>query len=442
MTDGLLSPRDARTYWASAVIPSDQFLLYCFDHGAGPAPSAARVADAVLARVPSVTDLRLRIAPAPGDLEHPAWAPSAVADVREGVARTWDAVPAAVARLFARQVDATVAPWRLHVFPHVAGAPRCTGPATVVVLQIAHALADGRRSAEIARALFGPGDPVEAPVFRPLPGPLRAVRGVLGLPVALGRTVALGALAPRARAAIDRRTRDGALPPAAPGCPRTLLNAPPDTTRDVRMLVRDTGPLRAERTVTVTALAAISLAVERYLRSRGGAVPAELSAEVMVARERRHGERNAFGNVSVPLYPGAPTAERAGHIAAALSAARERAASPLWRIVGAAEDAAPSALTVLGVRSFDPTVVPETMAGATVLSSVHRGPADLELLGGRSVFTAGFPALSPAMGLTHGVHGLGETVTVSATSSRTAVPDPDAYADLLAAALDEVAQAR
>ncbi|MEC4616079.1 WS/DGAT domain-containing protein, partial [Tsukamurella tyrosinosolvens] len=256
------------------------------------------------------------------------------------------------------------------------------------------------------------------------------------------RTVALGALAPRARAAIDRRTAAGALPPAVPGCPSTLLNAAPDATRDVRMLVRDGASLHSEHTVTVTALAAVSLAVERYLRSRGGSVPAELSAEVMVARERRHGERNAFGNVSVPLYPGEPAAERPGRIAAALAAARERAASPLWRTVGAAEDAAPSSLAVLGVRAFDPTLVPDTMAGATVLSSVHRGPADLELLGGRSVFTAGFPALSPAMGLTHGVHGLGETVTVSATSSRTAVPDPDAYADLLAAALDEVAQER
>lgn len=442
MTGGLLSPRDARAHWASRVIPSDQFLLYCFDHGERAAPSAAEVADAVLARVPSIADLRLRIAPAPGDLEHPAWAPSEVTDVREGIAHTWDAVPAALARMFARQVDATVLPWRLHVLPGVAGAPRCTGPATVVVLQVSHALADGRRSAEIARALFGAGEPGPSPVFRPLPGPVRAARGLIGLPVALARTVALGVRAPRARAEIDRRTEAGLLPPAVPGCPRTLLNAAPDDTRDVRMLVRDSASLRAGHTVTVTALGAVSLAVERYLRAREGAVPAELSAEVMVARERRHGERNAFGNVSVPLYPGAPVAERLDRIAEALAAARERAASPLWRTVGAAEDAAPSSMAVLGVRAFDPTIVPETMAGATVLSSVHRGPSDLALLGGRSVFTAGFPALSPAMGLTHGVHGLGDAVTVSITSSRTAVPDADAYADLLASALDEVAQAR
>ncbi|KXO89711.1 hypothetical protein AXK56_05960 [Tsukamurella pulmonis] len=441
MTGGLLAPRDARTFWASRVLPSDQFLLYCFDHGAGPAPSAAEVADVVLARAPSIMDLRLRIAPAPVDLEHPAWAPNAVVDVREGIARTWDAMPAALARLFARQVDATVSPWRLHVFPHVHGAPRCTGPATVVVLQLSHALADGRRSAEIARELFA-GNGGVIPVVRPAPGPVRAARGLLGLPVALARTVALGARAPRARVAIDRRTADGTLPEPVPGCPPTALNAAPDESRDVRMLVRDGASLRGEHTVTVSALAAVALAVERYLAARGAAVPPQLSAEVMVARERRAGERNAFGNVSVPLYPGLPAAERPALIAAALAAARRRAASPLWRTVGAAEDAAPSVLAALGVRSFDPAVVPELMAGATVLSSVHRGPADLELLGGRSVFTAGFPALSPAMGLTHGVHGLGSAVTVSVTSSRTAVPDVDEYASLLAAALEEVGQVR
>lgn len=438
---GLLAPRDARTHWSSLVMPSDQFLLYCFDHGDRTPPNAMDVYETVLGRAPSITDLRLRISPAPCDFEHPAWAPCEVVEVREAIARTWDDLPAAVARLFARQVDATVAPWRLHVFPNVDGAPRCSGPATVVVLQLAHALADGRRAADIARALFVAGETVSAaPVFAPYPTPIRALRGIAGLPLALARTVLLGALVAPARAEIDRRTRSGALPDPVPGGPPTELNARPDDSRDVRMLVRDSRELRVGGTVTVGALTAVSLAVERYLRSRAVDVPDGLCAEVMVARPRRHGERNAFGNVSVPLLPGVPAADRPALIAAALAAARERAASGLWRTVGAADDACPAILASLGVRSFDPDVRPESMAGATVVSSVNRGPADLRLLGGKSVFTAGFPALSPAMGLTHGVHGLGETVTVSVTSSRTAVPEPDVYAELLTEALGEVAQ--
>ncbi|BDH56239.1 hypothetical protein [Tsukamurella sp. PLM1] len=272
MTGGLLAPRDARTHWASAIVPSDQFLLYCFDHGSGPVPAAAEVAAEIAARAPSVTDLRLRVAPAPCDLEHPAWAPCDVVDICEHDACSWSAVPGAVARLFVQQVDATVAPWRVHVFADVADAPRCTGPATVVVLQVAHALGDGRRSAAIARALFSSGSRTQAPVFAPLPAGMRAARGLLGLPLSLVRTVALGTRVAPARAEIDRRTASGALPAAVPGCPPTVLNVAPDASRDVRMLVRDTASL-GEGTVTTGALTAVSVALERYLVTRGAAVP-------------------------------------------------------------------------------------------------------------------------------------------------------------------------
>ncbi|MFC7755996.1 hypothetical protein [Tsukamurella soli] len=56
-------------------------------------------------------------------------------------------------------------------------------------------------------------------------------------------------------------------------------------------------------------------------------------------------------------------------------------------------------------------------------------------------FTAGFPALSPAMGVTHGIHGIGEVVTLTVTSAPEALPDPDGYAALLAAAVDELREA-
>lgn len=56
-------------------------------------------------------------------------------------------------------------------------------------------------------------------------------------------------------------------------------------------------------------------------------------------------------------------------------------------------------------------------------------------------FTAGFPALGAVMHLTHGIHGLGDTVTVSIHADPLVLPDPDRYALLLDSALDEVADA-
>ena len=48
--------------------------------------------------------------------------------------------------------------------------------------------------------------------------------------------------------------------------------------------------------------------------------------------------------------------------------------------------------------------------------------------------TAGFPALSPMMGLTHGVHGIGDMVAVSVHADPAAI-DADDYLDRLADAL-------
>lgn len=51
------------------------------------------------------------------------------------------------------------------------------------------------------------------------------------------------------------------------------------------------------------------------------------------------------------------------------------------------------------------------------------------------MLTSGYPALSPMIGLTHGVHGLGQTIAISVHAAESAVPDIDAYVALLEAAL-------
>jgi hypothetical protein len=77
------------------------------------------------------------------------------------------------------------------------------------------------------------------------------------------------------------------------------------------------------------------------------------------------------------------------------------------------------------------------VAGNTVVSSVNRGAADLRFGDAPVALTAGYPALSPAMGLTHGVHGIGDTVAISVHASESALPGAgiDEYVQLLDAAL-------
>ncbi|MGW9264217.1 WS/DGAT domain-containing protein, partial [Gordonia terrae] len=75
------------------------------------------------------------------------------------------------------------------------------------------------------------------------------------------------------------------------------------------------------------------------------------------------------------------------------------------------------------------------VTGVSVVSSVNRGAADLHLDGGEILFTTGFPALSPAQGLTHGVHGIGDRIAISVTTSPDVMDDVDRYVELLARAV-------
>jgi hypothetical protein len=184
-------------------------------------------------------------------------------------------------------------------------------------------------------------------------------------------------------------------------------------------------------TVTVGALAAVSTALSALLGEGTGS----LGAEVPMAKPGVPHAHNHFGNVVVGLYPKLGLDARVERIAEDLASGRRRFEHPATRASDRAFAAVPAALLRWGVTQFDPDVRPAQVAGNTVVSSVNRGPADLSFGGAPVVLTAGYPALSPAMGLTHGVHGIGDTVAISVHAAESAIPDIDGYVRLLDAAL-------
>ncbi|MCV7088603.1 WSD1 family O-acyltransferase, partial [Mycobacterium interjectum] len=198
----------------------------------------------------------------------------------------------------------------------------------------------------------------------------------------------------------------------------------------VRTLVRRRSQLRGP-TITVGVLAAVSTALSTLL----GEGSDTLGAEVPMAKPGVPRAHNHFGNVVVGLYPQLGPAARVERIAADLANGRRRFEHPATPAADRAFAAVPAALLRWGVAQFDPSVRPTQVAGNTVVSSVNRGAADLSFGGARVVLTAGYPALSPAMGLTHGVHGIGDTIAISVHAAASAIPDTDAYLRLLDAAL-------
>jgi Wax ester synthase/diacylglycerol acyltransferase catalytic domain len=413
-----LSAVDAQMHWMSAKIPNDQFLLYGF---AGVASDPAQVLDQIRRRAQNCPDLRLRVEER-NRLTYPAWVTGDIEPdqfvVHDLTDNSWAGCLAAVAGLAEHQLDAGRMTWRLHLFTPVDGLPGAD-VGTVTVLQATHALGDGIRASALAAWLFGRAGEVP-----PVPAPPR-FRGA-ALP---WRSV----MAARAHRQLVRDTEAGLVPPQADSRPALHSNMRPDGTRSIRTVIRNRAQLPGP-TVTVGVLAAVSTALASHLRELGDD-PSTLGAEAPMAKASVRQAHNHFGNVGVGLHPEMDFGERADRIAGDLAQRRRRAGHPAMLASSRAFAAVPAPLLRWGVSQFDPTLRSPTVTGNTVVSSVNRGPADLRFGELPVVLTAGYPGLSPMMGLTHGVHGIGDTIAISVHAAESAIGDVDAYVERLESAL-------
>jgi hypothetical protein len=414
-----LTPVDAQFYWMSAKIPNDQVQLFAF---AGTPASLAAAVEEVRTRALACPELRLKVDDGCG-LTYPTWIRGDVGPgqlvVHQLDRPDWLACLDAAARISADQLDLRQMSWRLTVFTPVHDVPGCPSIATVAVLQVGHALADGNRGAALAGVLFGRTASVPVAITRP-PGCL-LLRGIDA------------AVAHRQQV---HATDTGLLPLPAGPVPALITNSAPAGARRMRTVVRRRSAVPGP-TVTVGVLAAVSTALSGYLRTRG-TDPTTLTAEVPMAKPGVRYTNNHFRNVGVGLHPDvSPATERAGSIAADLERHRRRSEHPALAAEDAAFAAVPAPLLRWGVAQLDPAARSATVTGNTVVSSVNRGAADLRFGGCPVLVTAGYPALSPMMGLTHGVHGIGDTIAVSVHAAESAIADIDDYLDRLDVALRE-----
>jgi hypothetical protein len=404
-----MAPADAHLLWLSAKVPNDQFLLYAFDGAA----TESGVAELVR-RAEGCPELRLRVVE-DRRWHYPRWEPGQVRAEQFAVhdGGDWQSCLDAMSAL--PQLDTGQMPWRVNIFGEVTGVPG-VGVGAVVLVQMSHALGDGTRSADLAAALLG-----RSTELRPVRPPDRAL-----LPWR-----ALSAARAHRRLVADIDT--GRLPPPLGTRPVSSVNAGGGSAY-LRTLVVERERVSSP-TVTVGALTAIAEALGGYLDERGEDI-SELGAEVPMAAGTGPvlWAHNNFRNVGVGLYPQLGRVVRTQRIAAELAAQRRRAQHPAVAASDAAFAAVPAPLLRWGTGRFDPSVRPARVGGHTVVSSVNRGAADLSFSGHRVVLTAGFPALSPMMGLTHGVHGIGDVVAISVNAASAAV-DVDGYSDRLAHAL-------
>ena len=408
---------DAQLLWVSAKVPNDQFLLFGFDGSPGRLDAAV---DELRRRAEACDELRLRVVD-DRSWHYPRWQHGGLEPgqfvVHDDDGADWQGCLDAVARLADDQLDARRMCWRAVIFPEVRGVPRTSGAGSVVVVQMTHALADGTRAAALAGALLGRS--------RPVPAVAPPDRGSLAR-----RAVA----ASRANRQLVGDTEAGLLPPPVPPRPLLSINARPAGRSAIRTLALRRDQLPGS-TVTVGVLVVVSEALSGYLGERGDDI-SQLGAEVPMAAPVNINAHNNFRNVGVGLYPGLGAAERAVRIATELAGHRRRGEHPGTLASGAAFAAVPAKLLRWGVSQFDPASRSPAVTGNTVVSSVNRGPADLSFGGCPVVLTAGYPALSPMMSLTHGVHGIGGSLAISVHADDSNV-DVDEYVDRLRTALGD-----
>ena len=195
-----MAPADAMWHWFATKFPTDQFLIFAFD---GVPVSVPEAVDAALDRARRIPDLTVRIQEDRFGLRFPRWmerdVDSTQAVVHELSTPTWATCLDAVNSLVEHQLDAHVAAWRLHVYASVSGVPGAVGPATVVALQITHALGDGPRTTALAAAMFG-RDAVPAIIAPGRAGPLmRSTSAAVRAKRELARDVEAGRYHPRGR---------------------------------------------------------------------------------------------------------------------------------------------------------------------------------------------------------------------------------------------------
>ncbi|MFT3900623.1 MAG: wax ester/triacylglycerol synthase family O-acyltransferase [Gordonia sp. (in: high G+C Gram-positive bacteria)] len=407
-----LHPVDARMLWAAPRAHSDQFLLFAF---AATGVDAAAVERQVLAAARGIERFGVVAREVPGHLDYPSWAPrpptSEQVLTHTVDAGTWAGMLRHLGGLIADQLDAHEAAWRVHLFPGIAD-PRDGSPLRVAVLQISHALADGRGSSALARRLFAADPPAHAATREPAPrASVAAARGVARLPVQVAGMVGGGLRAYRLSRA------EAAVPGPVPPC---RANRPPGVRRELRTVTVDKSAVGPP--VTPWAIGAIGRAM-----SAAGLVDAAPVVELTVARDPEPGLANNFFMAGI-------VAGDADAVHTQVAAARRRDADAARVAARRAEACTPAALMHWATTGFPATDPPGAVTGHTVVSSVNRGAADLVLAGGAVRLTAGFPALSTAHSLTHGVHGIGDAITLSVLADPDII-DVDGYVAALTAAL-------
>ncbi|MGH0028876.1 MAG: WS/DGAT/MGAT family O-acyltransferase [Myxococcota bacterium] len=410
---------------------------------------------------------RQKLVNVPFDLDHPYWIEDDAFDLEYHLRHIalpkpgdWRQLCIQTARLHSRPLDLSRPLWEMTVIEGLDNVPGLPPGSFAVVTKIHHAAIDGVSGAELAAAIHDltPGAPVPPPEeeWKPERSPSwLELSGRLALnnirqPFRAARM--LGQSLP----AVRRWRQEMASRPEPPddeSVPRTRFNGTVSPLRVVEGRRFDLGEVREIKKTVVGATvndAIITLcggALRRYLEHHGE-LPEESLWAMTPVSVRTEDEAGTAGNqVSSMLMSVksdvADPAERLAAVTAGSQRSKELTKAVGARLMTDASQFIPGSLAGLAARAYSRFGLANRIDPFfnTVITNVPGPQQDLYWNDARLVANYGLGPVMDGMGIIHAVFSYCGEITVTATSCREMMPDPQFYADCLQTSFDELKQA-
>jgi diacylglycerol O-acyltransferase len=430
--------------------------LYLYDPGSAPGGrvSFATILDTIAARLGRAASFRQRLVRVPLDMDHPYWVQDGAFDLEFHVREIalpapgdWRQLCIQTARLHARPLDLTRAPWEITVISGLDNVDGLAKGSFALMWKTHHAAIDGASGIEILNAVHdlspdpAPDDDVDDWRPEPIPSALEltvraaanAVRNPMRAQRALGRMVP--AIAP-----VVRGVRRGVIRLQAPP---TRFNVPVTAHRVFDGTIVPLADLKQMKsavpgaTLNDAVLSVVGGALRAYLLDKGELPDESLVTMVPISTRTKEQQGTAGNQVSMMAASLATDVEdpRDRLVAVHRSTTESKA---LTEAIGARtltelSELAPGLLVGIGSRAAARMTGRTTFN--TTITNVPGPPVPLYFCGARMERMYGLGPILNGAGLFHVVGSYDGNVAISATACRELLPDPAVYIDCIDGAL-------
>ena len=412
----------------------------------------------IQSRLGGARSFRQRLVRVPFDLDHPYWIEDPEFDIEFHVRHIalpkpgdWRQLCIQVARLHARPMDLTKPLWEFTIVEGLDNIEGLPPGCFALVSKVHHAAIDGMSGVEMSAAvhdLDASMTPLDkADEWRPENMPqvadllVRSYFNNLAQPMRVVETIGRS-LPGMAKLTRDVGKGDVSIRNARPA-PRTRFNGKVSAHRVWDAVPFKLAEVRAIKeavrgaTVNDVILAVVGGALRDYLLSKDE-LPRDTLTAMAPISVRGEGEKGALGNLVSAMVVGLGTQiedplERLRFVHGEAENSKAMVNAVGARTLADYSQLIPSGLAGLAARLYTRAGAANAHAPAynCVVTNVPGSRVPLYFCGAKMVGMYGTAPLFDGMGLINPVYSYGDTIAVSFTCDRDAMPDPDNYADAL-----------